>query len=82
MKTINAQSHIQTKHNDDAPKRSGVIEKVARYFQEIVTMNASEYLHIYSCLSMKPTQNKTFIHKFEKNEALKLSEKEFPEGKF
>lgn len=26
-------------YNDDAPKRSGVIEKGTRYFQEIVTMN-------------------------------------------
>lgn len=29
-------------YNDDAPKRSGVIEEGTRYFQEIVTMNVAE----------------------------------------
>lgn len=36
-------------YNDDAPKRSGVIEKGIRYFQEIVTMNEAKRVWMKIC---------------------------------
>ena len=36
-------------YNDDAPKRSGVIEKGIRYFQEIVAMNEAKRVWMKIC---------------------------------